>query len=145
VNIAKTTKNLSKEIRDYMIWDIERENSGWLYSYYIVACRWKPEYLNRSGRPLLDNGSVTRYPVSLSGWQLNTFTRQGIPRQTFPTQRIKPNCSIRCSLSGPQRIISRGWLTELMDSEGSDNEMRDSEEDAGQKRSRTVTSEAVNL
>jgi hypothetical protein len=28
VNIAKTTKNLSKEIRDYMIWDIERENSG---------------------------------------------------------------------------------------------------------------------
>jgi predicted alpha/beta hydrolase len=34
-----------------------------------VACRWKPEYLNRTGRPLLDNGSVTRFPVSLSGWQ----------------------------------------------------------------------------
>jgi hypothetical protein len=26
----------------------------------------KPEYLNRSGRPLLDNGSVNRLPVSLS-------------------------------------------------------------------------------
>jgi hypothetical protein len=32
-----------------------------------------------------------------------------------------------------------------MDSEGSDNELRDSEEDAGQKRSRTVKSEVVNL
>jgi hypothetical protein len=36
-------------------------------------------------------------------------------------------------------------MTELTDSEGSDNEMRDSEEDPGQKRSRTVKSEVVNL
>jgi hypothetical protein len=35
-------------------------------------------------------------------------------------------------------------LTELTDTEGSDNEMRDSEEDAGQERSRTVKSEVVN-
>jgi hypothetical protein len=48
----------------------------------------------------------------------------------------------RCSLSSRQRIIL-GWLTELTDSEGSDNVMRDSEEDAGQKRSRTVKSEAI--
>jgi hypothetical protein len=33
----------------------------------------------------------------------------------------------------------------LTDSEGSDNEMRDSEEDTGQKRSRTVKSEVINL
>jgi hypothetical protein len=44
-----------------------------------------------------------------------------------------------------QRILLRGWLTELTDSEGSDKEMRDSEEDAGQKRSRAVKSEVVNL
>jgi hypothetical protein len=48
---------------------------------------WKLEYLNRSGRPFLDNGSVTRFPVSLSGWQLNTFTRQRIHRQMFPAQQ----------------------------------------------------------
>jgi hypothetical protein len=63
----------------------------------------------------------------------------------FPRQRIIPNCSIRCSLSGQQRNILRGWLTELRESEGSDNKMRDSKEDAGQKRSRTVKSEVVNL
>jgi hypothetical protein len=34
-------------------------------------------------------------------------------------------------------------LTELTDSEGSDNEMRDSEEDAGQKTSRTLKSEMI--
>jgi hypothetical protein len=34
---------------------------------------------------------------------------------------------------------------ELTDSEGFDNEMRDSEEDAGQKGSRTVRSEVVNM
>jgi hypothetical protein len=49
------------------------------------------------------------------------------------------------SFSSRQRIILRGWLTELTDSAGSDNEMRDSEEDAGQKRSRTVKSEVVKL
>jgi hypothetical protein len=38
-----------------------------------------------------------------------------------------------------------GSDTELTDGEGSDNEMRDSEEDTGQKRFRTVKSEAVNL
>jgi hypothetical protein len=75
--------------------------------------------------------------------------------RAFSRQRIKPNCPIKCSLSGPQRILLRGWLTELTDSEGSDNERRDSEEsdneitdsegDAGQKRSRTVKSEVVNL
>jgi hypothetical protein len=32
----------------------------------IVACSREPEYLNRSGRPFLDNGSVTRFSVSLS-------------------------------------------------------------------------------
>jgi hypothetical protein len=39
----------------------------------IIFILWraarKPEYLNLSGRPLLDNGSVTRFPVTLSGWQ----------------------------------------------------------------------------
>jgi hypothetical protein len=34
-------------------------------------------------------------------------------------------------------------VTELTDSEGSDNEMRDSEGDSGQKKSRTVKSEVV--
>jgi hypothetical protein len=54
----------------------------------ILWCAaWKQKYLNLSGRPLLDNSSVTRFPVSLSGWQLNTFTRQRIHRQTFPAQR----------------------------------------------------------
>jgi hypothetical protein len=36
-------------------------------------------------------------------------------------------------------------MTELTECEGSDNEMRDSEEDAKQERSRTVKSEVVNL
>jgi hypothetical protein len=42
-------------------------------------------------------------------------------------------------------ILLRGWLTELTDNEGSDNETRESEEDAGQRRSRRVKSEVVNL
>jgi hypothetical protein len=46
--------------------------------------------------------------------------------------------------SSVTRFLLRGWLTELTDSEGSDNEMRCSE-DAGQKRSRIVKSEVVNL
>jgi hypothetical protein len=41
-------------------------------------------------------------------------------------------------------ILLSGWLTELTDIEGSDNEKRGSEGDAGQKRSRTVKSEVVN-
>jgi hypothetical protein len=53
--------------------------------------------------------------------------------------------STGCSLFSRQRINLRGWLTEPTDSEGSDYEVRDSEEDAGQKRSRTVKSEVVNL
>jgi hypothetical protein len=110
----------------------------------ILACRWKLEYLNRSGRPLLNNGLVTRFPVSLSGWQTRSHDNACISR-LFSRQQIKPSCSIRCSVSSRQRIILSGWLTELTDSEGSDNEMRDSEEDAGQKRSRTVKSEVVNL
>jgi hypothetical protein len=48
----------------------------------IMGCCWKLEYLNRSGRPLLNNGLVTRFPVSLSGWQLNTFTWQRMHKQT---------------------------------------------------------------
>jgi hypothetical protein len=36
----------------------------------IVACSRKPEYLNQSDRPFLDNGSVTRFSVSLSRLQL---------------------------------------------------------------------------
>jgi hypothetical protein len=75
---------------------------------------------------LLDNGSVTRFPVSLFGWQTCSHDNAYIGRP-FPRQRIKPNCSTRCSLSSRQRIILRGWLIELTDSEGSDNEMRGSE------------------
>jgi hypothetical protein len=48
----------------------------------IVARHWKLEYLNWSSRPLLDNGLVTRFPVSLSGWQINTFTQQHMHKQT---------------------------------------------------------------
>jgi hypothetical protein len=36
-------------------------------------------------------------------------------------------------------------ISESVESEGSDTEMRDSEDDVGQKMSRTVKSEAVNL
>jgi hypothetical protein len=57
----------------------------------------------------------------------------------------KLNLSRRCSLFSRKRILVREWLTELTESEGSDNEMRDSEEDAGEKRPRTVKSEDVNL
>jgi hypothetical protein len=109
----------------------------------IVACRWKPEYLNRNGRPLLDNGSVTRFLVSLSGWQTRSHDNSCLGR-LFPRQRIKASCSLSCSLSSQKRILLQGWLTELTESEGSD-EMRESKEDAGQKRSRTVKSEVVNL
>jgi hypothetical protein len=48
-----------------------------------------------------------------------------------------------CSLCSRHRILLRGWLAELSDSEGSDNEMRDSVEGTGQKGSRTVKSEVV--
>jgi hypothetical protein len=49
------------------------------------------------------------------------------------------------SVHSANMILLRGWLTELTDSEGSDNETRESEEDAGQKKSRTVKREVVNL
>jgi hypothetical protein len=65
--------------------------------------------------------------------------------EVFSRKRIKPNCSIKRSLSSRQRILLRERLTEPTDSEGSDKETRGSEEDAGQKRSRTVKSEVVNL
>jgi hypothetical protein len=42
-------------------------------------------------------------------------------------------------------MLLREWLTELTDSEGSDNEMRESEEDIRQKMSTTVISEVVYL
>jgi hypothetical protein len=58
----------------------------------------------------------------------------------FVNGKLNPS---RCSLFSRQRILLIGWLTELTDSKGSDNETRDSEEDAGQKRSRTVKSEVI--
>jgi hypothetical protein len=50
----------------------------------IVAYRLKAElYVNRSGRPLLDNGSETGVPVSLSGWQMRSRDNAYIGR-LFP-------------------------------------------------------------
>jgi hypothetical protein len=49
---------------------------------------WKPEYLNRSGRPLLDNG-YDKSGVFIIVWVtiVNPYTRQRLQGQTFPTQR----------------------------------------------------------
>jgi hypothetical protein len=81
-------------------------------------------YLNRSGRPHLDKGNVAS--------QLNP--------------------SGRCSLCSPQRILLRGWLTELTGGEGSDDSMRDSEESvesrnpfSGERRRRRTEESKVNF
>jgi hypothetical protein len=77
-------------------------------TYYGVPLK-SGLYMNRSGLSFLDNGAVTMFPVSLSRWQLNTFSWQRIPRQ--PTVRRcestelflwanKLNPSGRCSLCG---------------------------------------------
>jgi hypothetical protein len=63
------------------------------------------------------------------------------------------SCIRKQEMEGFNRVFSlqsvkdylKGQMTELTDSEGSNNEMRDSEEDPGQKRSRTVKSEVLNL
>jgi hypothetical protein len=56
---------------------------NWHGFYILWRATWKPECLNQSGRPLLDN-SYDKSGVWIVVWVtiINTFTRQRIHRQT---------------------------------------------------------------
>jgi hypothetical protein len=82
---------------------------------YPFGTPTKPEYLNRTGRPLLDNG-YDKSGVCIFVWVtiVNTFTRQRIHRQTFPAQRScrfvttdEPNPSTRSPLLGRRKSVLR--------------------------------------
>jgi hypothetical protein len=88
-----------------------------VHSVNIVNILWrtalKLEYLNQIGRPLLDNGSVTGFPVSLSGWQTRSRDNVYIDRCFLHNGGVvfvttdKPKYSTRCSLLGWRKSVLR--------------------------------------
>jgi hypothetical protein len=124
----------------------EKEDRPLGYSGWTALRREQCGVLLKAGISKSERLSIARQQLGnqvscIIVWVTNTFTWQCIHRK--PTVRRCESMEVfswmdkfnpwRCSLSSRQRILLRGWLTELTDREGSDNEMSGSEENAGQE------------
>jgi hypothetical protein len=133
-----------------------RRQRGYIFGFEICAYCGVPlkAGISESERPSIARQRFDNQVSCVIVWVTNTFRRHRIHRQPVVrrcestevfswTDKLNP--PRRCSVFSRQRILLRGWLTQLTDSEGSDIEMSDSEEDARWKRSRTVRSEVYLL
>jgi hypothetical protein len=95
--------------------DIQICECKYILVYILWRAAWKPEYLNRSGRPLLDNDyNMSGVCIVVKVTIVIAFTRQRIHRRFLHSGDVvfittdKPNPLTRCSLlSWPKIDLQR--------------------------------------